>query len=122
MAFSPVHRVFRISFRIVRDLPYAVVLGAVFLKEHQSPSASERRKVSDPHLNQLGCFFPRIPPTRRRHRRTSPLLELYSAPSADNDPNLEGPRHVIPKNLAEASKDSLDQVVNHLLSTCGIIK
>ena len=35
MALSPVDRVFRISFRIVRDLPYAVVLGAAFMKEHQ---------------------------------------------------------------------------------------
>ena len=36
MVFFPVDRVFRISFRIVHDLPYAVVLGAAFMKEHQS--------------------------------------------------------------------------------------
>ena len=36
MVFSPVDRVFRISFRTVRDLPYVVVLGAAFMKEHQS--------------------------------------------------------------------------------------
>ena len=43
-------------------------------------------------------------------------------PAADNDPNLEGPRHVIPKRLAKANKDSLDQVVDHLRSICSIIK
>ena len=36
MVLSPVDRVFRISFRIVRDLPCADVLGAAFLKEHHS--------------------------------------------------------------------------------------
>ena len=36
MVFSPVDRLFRISFRIVRNLPYAVVLGATFMKEYQS--------------------------------------------------------------------------------------
>ena len=69
MVFSTVDRVFRISFHIVRDLPYA-----------SAPSASERRRVLAPHPNQLGCLSPRIPPTRQRHRRTSPLLGLFSVP------------------------------------------
>ena len=34
--FSPVDRVSHISSRIVRNLPYTVVLGAAFMKEHQS--------------------------------------------------------------------------------------
>ena len=43
-------------------------------------------------------------------------------PVADNDPNLEDPRHVIPKCLAEANEDYLDQAVDHLCSTCSIFK
>ena len=43
-------------------------------------------------------------------------------PTVDNDPNPEDPRHVLPKCLAEANEDSLDQVVHHLRSTCRIIK
>ena len=43
-------------------------------------------------------------------------------PTADNTPNLEDPRHAIPKCLTEANKDSLDQMVDHLRSTCGIIE
>ena len=36
VVFPLVDRVFQISFRIVRDLPYAVVLGAAFMKEYHS--------------------------------------------------------------------------------------
>ena len=43
-------------------------------------------------------------------------------PTVDNDPNLEDPRHAIPKCLVVANEKSLDQVVDHLRSTCGIIK
>ena len=43
-------------------------------------------------------------------------------PVADNDPNLEDPRHAIPKCLAEANGDYLDQAVDHLCSTCSIFK
>ena len=44
MVFSLVDRVFRISFRGVRDLPYAVVLGAAFLKEHPSTTSFREKE------------------------------------------------------------------------------
>ena len=43
-------------------------------------------------------------------------------PSPDNDLDPDDPRHVIPKCLAEANEDSLDQVVNHVHNTCWKIK
>ena len=43
-------------------------------------------------------------------------------PPADKDPDPDNPRHVIPKCLAEANEDSLDQVVDHLHSICWTIK
>ena len=44
MVFSPVERVFRISFPIVRELPCAVVLGAAFMKEHHSAIRSGKKE------------------------------------------------------------------------------
>ena len=43
-------------------------------------------------------------------------------PPVDNDPDHDDPRHVIPKCLAKANEDSLDQVVDHLHSICCTIK
>ena len=44
MVVSLVDGVFRISFRIVSDLLYAVVLGAAFMKEHQSTISFHNRE------------------------------------------------------------------------------
>ena len=40
----------------------------------------------------------------------------------DNDPNIEDPRHAIPKCLTEANEDFLDQMVDYLRSTYEIMK
>ena len=44
MMFSSVGRIFRVLFRIVRDLPYTVVLGAAFMKERQSTTSFQTKE------------------------------------------------------------------------------
>ena len=124
MMFSPVDRVFRISFRIVRDLPYAVVLGAAFMKEYQSTISflDEERFRPTPELT----WVPFSSHTTNSATSSKDVAAAWTAfcairPPAYSDPNPDDPRHVISKCLAEANEDSLDQVVDHFCSTCWTI-
>ena len=123
MVFSPVDRVFRLSFPIVRDLPYAVVLGSAFMNEHHSTvSFREKEGFSPTPESAWMPFSPHA--TRRRHRKTSLPLGHPSTLS-DHPPTMtRNPmtRHVIPKCPAKANESSLDQVVDHLHSICWTIK
>ena len=123
MAFSPVDRVFRISFRIVGDLPYAVVLGASSMKEHQRTISFRENEGFRPTPEST-----RVPFSRHTTNSATASKDVTAAwtafcairTTADNDPNLEDPRHFISKCLTEANEDSLDQVVDHLRSTLRI--
>ena len=118
-------RVFRISFRIVLDLPYTVVLGAAFIKEHQSTiSCREKEGLRRTPKSTWVHFSFHTTSSATSSKDVTAAWTAFCAirRTADNDPNLEDPRHVIPKCLAEANKDSLDQVANHLRITCRIFK
>ena len=123
MVFSPVDRVFRLSFPIVRDLPYAVVLGSAFMNEHHSTVSFREKEGFSPTPEYAWMpFSPHA--TRRRHRKTSLPLGHPSTLS-DHPPTMtRNPmtRHVIPKCLAKANESSLDQVVDHLNNICWTIK
>ena len=109
MVFSLVDRVFRISFRIVRDLPYAVIAGVTFMKKHQS-TISFRDKEGFRPTTELAFFLSHTTNSATSSKEVTAAWTAFCAvrPAADNDPNLEDPRHAIPKCLAEANWDSLD--------------
>ena len=125
MVFSPVNRVFRISFRIVRGLPYAVVLGAAFMKGHHSTIRFREKEGFRPTPELIWVSF-----SSRTTNSATSSKDITAAwtsfcairPPTDNDPNPDDPRHVIPKCLVEANKDSPDQVVDHLYSVCWTTK
>ena len=125
MVFSPVDRVFRISFRVVRDLPYAVVVGAAFMKKHQSTIRFRGKEGFKPTPGSTW-----VPFSSHTTNSASSSKDITAAwisfcavrPPADKNPNLDDPRHAIPKCLAKPNKDSLDQVVDHLHRVCWTIK
>ena len=123
VVFSPVDRVLRISFRIVRDLPYAVVLGAAFMKEHHSTISFREKKRfrPTPELTWVSFSSHTTNSTTSSKDITGTSFHAVRLP-ADNDPNPDDPRHVILKGLAEANEDSLDRVVDYLQSICWTIK
>ena len=95
------------------------------MKEHQS-AASFRQKEGFKPTHESTCV-PLSSYTTNSVTSWTDVTAAWTAfcairPVADNHPNLSDPRHVIPKCLAEANEDSLDQVVDHLRSTCSIIK
>ena len=62
LVFSPVDRVFSISFEVVRDLPYTVVLGAAFMKDHPSTISFREKEGFRPTplaYHQLGDVIER---------------------------------------------------------------
>ena len=125
MVFSPVEKIIRISFRIVRDLPYAVVIGAAFMKEHHSTiSFREKegfRRTPESTWVPFSSHTTNSATSSKHITAASTYFCALRSP-ADNDPNPGKPRHVIPKCRAEANKDSLEQVVDHLRSICWTIK
>ena len=119
MVFSPVDRVFRVSFRIIRDLPYAVVLGAAFMKEHHSTIRFREEEGFRP--TPESTWVPFSSHTTNSATSSKDITAAWTSfcavrLPADNDTKPNYPRHVIPKCLAEAKEDSLDQVVDHLHS------
>ena len=122
MVLSPMDRVFPISFRIVRDLPYAVVLGAAFMKEHQSTISFREKEGSRPTPEPtLAPFFSHSTNSATSSKDVTATWTAFCAvrSPADHNPNSDGPRHIVPKCFAEANDDSLDQVVDHLRSIFG---
>ena len=83
VVFPPIDRVFRISSRVVRDLPYAVVLGAAFMKEHHSTISFRDKEGFKPTPESTWVPFSSHTATRQRHQRTSRPL---GHPSALFDP------------------------------------
>ena len=126
MVFSPVDKVFRIIFQLVRDLPYAVVLGAAFMQKHQGAISFREKKGFRPTSKSTWTPFSLI--ITKSAALSKDVTAAWTAfctvrSTADNDPNLEDSRYAISKCLAKANEDSLGQVVHHLLrSACGIIK
>ena len=125
MVFSPVDRVFRISFRIVRDLLYAVVLGVAFMKARHSTISFRDKEGFRPTTESTRVSFSSH--TTNSATSSKDVTAAWTSfcavrPPADNAPNPDDPRHVILKCLAEANEDSLDQVADHLRSICWTIK
>ena len=125
MVFSTVDRVFRISFRVVRDLPYAVVLGAAFMKKHHSTIIFQEKEGFKP--TPESTWVPFSSHTTNSATSSKDITAAWTSfcavrlPAA-KDLDTDDPRHVIPKCLAEAYEDSLDQVVDHLHRICWTIK
>ena len=95
------------------------------MKEHQSTISFREKEGFRPALESTWVPFS----SHTTNSATPPkgVTAAWTAfcairPTADNDPNLEDPRHAIPKCLAEANEDSLDQVVDHLCFVCGTIQ
>ena len=121
MVFSPVDRVFRISFQVVRDLPYVVVLGAAFIKEHHSTIRFREKEGFRPTPESTWVpFFSHTTNLATSSKDITADWASFCAvrPPADNDTNPNDPRHAIPKCLADASENSLHQAVDHLHSIC----
>ena len=122
--FSPMDRVFSISFEVVRDLPYTVVLGAAFMKDHPITISFREKEGFRPTPGST-----RVPFSSHTINSATSLKDAYAAWKAfcairatADAPNLEDPKDAIPKCFAEANEDSLDQVVAHLRSTYGTMK
>ena len=120
VVFPPIDRVFRISFRVVRDLPYAVVLGAAFMKEHHSTISFREKEGFKP--TPESTWVPFSSHTTNSATSSKDITAAWTSfcavrPLADDGPDPDNPRR-IPKCFAEANEDSLDQVVDHLYSTC----
>ena len=78
MVFSPVYRIFRISFQSSVTYPTPSFWGRLNEETpeyHQLPS-----KIRFQTPNPLGRLSPRISPTQRRHGKTSPLLGIQPVP------------------------------------------
>ena len=119
VVFPPIDRVFRISSRVVRDLPYAVVLGAAFMKGHHS-TISFRDKEGFP--TPESTWVPFSSHTANSATSSKNITAAWTSfcavrPPADDGPDPDNPQR-IPKYFAEASEDSLDQVVDYLHITC----
>ena len=120
MMFSPVDKVFRISFRVVRDLPYAIVLGAAFMREHHSIISFREKEGFKPTPESTWVSFSsHTTNSATSSKKVTAAWTSFCAvrPIADSDPDPDNPQH-IPRCLAEANEDSLDQVVDHLHSVC----
>ena len=46
--FTTVNRIFRFPFRVIRDLPYAAVLGKGFMKEHRTAISFDKGEGFQP--------------------------------------------------------------------------
>ena len=53
LSFMPVDRVFHISFRVVQDLPHAVVIGAAFIKDNKCVLSFNENKGFRPTPNMI---------------------------------------------------------------------
>ena len=123
MVFSPVDRIFQISLGFVRDLPYAVVLGAAFVKEHHSTIRLREKEEFRP--TPEWTWVPFSSHTINSAMSSKDITAAWTSfcavrPPAENDTNLDDPRHVIPKCLDEANEDSLDLFIQRLLNSQGV--
>ena len=64
MVFCPVDRVYRLSFRVVRDLPCAAVRRAAFLKAYQCTISFREKESFRPTSESTWVPFASTPPTR----------------------------------------------------------
>ena len=120
VVFPPIDRVFRISFRVVRDLPCAVVLGAAFMKEHHSTISFREKEGFKPTPESTWVHFSsHTTNSATSSKDATAAWTSFCAvrPAADDSPDPDNPQY-IPKCFDEVSEDSLDQVVDHLHSTC----
>ena len=120
VVFPPIDRVFRTSFRVVRDLPYAVVPGAAFMKEHHSTISFREKEGFKP--TPESTWVPFSSHTTNSATSSNDITAAWISfcavrPPADDSSDSDNPQH-IPKCFDEASEDSLEQVVDHLHSTC----
>ena len=100
IVFSTVDRVFRISFRVVRDLPYAAVRGAAFMEEHQCTTSF--REKEDLKATPESTWVPFSSHSTNSAMSSKDVTAARTAlcairPTTNNKPSLEGPRHTILK-------------------------
>ena len=108
--FPPINRVFRISFRDVRDLLYAVVLGAAFMKRHHSTISFREKEGFKP--TPESTWVPFSSHTTNSATSSKDITAAWTSfcavrPPADDSPDPESPQR-IPKCFDEASEDSLN--------------
>ena len=56
--FAPVDQIFRVKFSVLKGLPYAIVLGAAFMKDNRSIVSFDGERVSGRHHPHRGYHSP----------------------------------------------------------------
>ena len=107
MVFTPVDKIFRISFPIARDLPYAIVLGVAFTSDHQSTISFRQNEDFRPATESSWVpFFSHTTNAAMSSKHATAAWNAFCAVqlAVNSAQSLQDPIHAIPKCVAEARR------------------
>ena len=121
LIFTPVNRVFRVPFRVVRDLPYAVVLGAAFMKENKSVLSFNENEGFKPTPDSTWVpFSPHIAGAAKSSKEVSAAWDDFCAgrPAEAQKSDHRSFPDGIPQPLLKTNEETLDEIVASLRRNC----
>ena len=121
LIFTPVYRVFRVPFRVVRDLPYAVVLGTAFMKENKSVLSFNENEGFKPTPDSTWVpFSPHIAGAAKSSKEVSAAWDDFCAVRPAEAQKLDHSSFPddTPQPLLKANEETLDEIVASLRRNC----